>query len=74
MQRRRARVEHAASAVMLGVARLARRIVDAIAKDKARVVAGPDAHALDLWAWVAPGRTRLIGRFTGRMEASAYGD
>ncbi|WP_293003468.1 SDR family NAD(P)-dependent oxidoreductase [Mycobacterium sp.] len=63
-----------APVAMRSPARLARRIVDAIAKDKARVVAGPDAHALDLWARVAPGRTRLIGRFTGRMEASAYGD
>ncbi|MEV6275215.1 SDR family NAD(P)-dependent oxidoreductase [Nocardia sp. NPDC051832] len=52
---------------MRSPARLAHRIVEAIAKDKARVVAGPDARAIDLWTRLAPGRTRLIGRFTGRM-------
>ena len=43
-------------------------IVDAIEKDRARVIAGPDAHALDLWARLAPGRIGPLGHLTGRVE------
>jgi short-subunit dehydrogenase len=53
---------------MRSPARLARRVVNAIEKDRARVIAGPDAHALDLWARLAPGRIGLLGRLTGRLE------
>lgn len=53
---------------MRSPARLARRVVDAIEKDKARVVAGPDARALDLWARLAPGRIGPLGYVTGRLE------
>ena len=40
----------------------ARQIVRAIEHDRARVLLGPDARALDLAARILPGRTRLIGR------------
>jgi short-subunit dehydrogenase len=40
----------------------ARQIVRAIEHDRARVLLGPDARALDLLARALPGRTRLIGR------------
>lgn len=52
--------------------RLARRVVDAIENDRARVVAGPDAHALDLWARVAPGRIGPLGHLTGRVETASH--
>lgn len=48
--------------------RLARRVVDAIERDRARVIAGPDAHVLDLWARLAPGRIGPLGHLTGRAE------
>jgi NAD(P)-dependent dehydrogenase (short-subunit alcohol dehydrogenase family) len=48
--------------------RLARRVVDAIDSGRARVVAGPDAHALDLWSRIAPGRSGLLGYATGRID------
>jgi len=47
---------------------LARRIADAVEHNRARVVAGPDARALDLWARIAPGRIGPLGRVTGRAE------
>ncbi len=56
------------SIAMRSPAGLARRIANGIEKDKARVVAGPDARMLDLWARVAPGRIGPLGRLTGRME------
>jgi short-subunit dehydrogenase len=40
----------------------ARQIVRAVEHDRARVLLGPDARALDLVARALPGRTRLIGR------------
>ena len=52
--------------------RLARRVADAIEKDRARVIAGPDAHALDLWARLAPGRIGLLGYLTGRVERARH--
>jgi short-subunit dehydrogenase len=51
---------------MRSPAGLARRIVRGIEKDKARVVAGPDARAVDVLARIAPGRTGPLGRLTGR--------
>lgn len=53
---------------MRSPAKVARRVADAIEKNKARVVAGPDARALDLWARLAPGRIGTLGRFTARVE------
>lgn len=49
---------------------LARRIANAIEKNQARVVAGPDARMLDLWARLAPGRVGPLGRVTGNLETS----
>lgn len=51
---------------MRSPAGLARRIVRAIERDRARVVAGPDARAVDVLARIAPGRTGPLGRVTGR--------
>lgn len=55
-----------ASIGMRSPAGLARRIVNAIERNQARVVAGPDARVLDAWARLAPGRIGLLGRLTGR--------
>jgi short-subunit dehydrogenase len=46
--------------------RLARRVGNAIEHSRARVVAGPDAHLIDAWARIAPGRIGLLGHVTGR--------
>lgn len=48
---------------------VARRIVKAIEKDQPRAVVGPDARVIDLASRIAPGRTRLIGRLTGRLAS-----
>jgi len=48
---------------------VARRIVKAIEKDKPRAVVGPDARMVDLVSRIAPGRTRLIGRATGKVAS-----
>lgn len=48
---------------------IAVRIVRAIERDTARVVAGPDAHLLSLWSRIAPGRAGIIGRLTGRVAS-----
>lgn len=45
---------------------VARRIVKAIEGDRARVLVGPDARAVDLVARILPGRSGLIGRATNR--------
>jgi len=50
--------------------RLARRVVRAIERDRARVVAGPDARALDVWSRIAPGRVGAIGQVTNRLDNS----
>jgi short-subunit dehydrogenase len=44
-----------------------RKIVRAIEHDRARVLLGPDARALDLSARILPGRTGLIGRALDRV-------
>jgi short-subunit dehydrogenase len=41
---------------------VARKIVTAIEKDRARTLVGPDARVLDLVARIAPGRSGLVGR------------
>ena len=48
--------------------RLAKRVGNAIERDRARVIAGPDAHLIDAWARIAPGRIGLLGHLTGRGE------
>lgn len=53
---------------MRSPAALARQVVRAIEKDKARVVGGLDARALDLWSRIAPGRIGPLGRLTGRID------
>lgn len=45
---------------------VARRIVTAIEKDRARAIIGPDAHLISAWSRIAPGRSTQIGRLTGR--------
>lgn len=69
----RARGAHAARLAAFGKTRIApflrrppeaaaRQIVRAIEHDRARVLLGPDARALDVAARILPGRTGLIGR------------
>ncbi|HWJ81434.1 MAG TPA: SDR family NAD(P)-dependent oxidoreductase [Nocardioides sp.] len=53
---------------MRSPAKVARRVANAIEGNKARVVAGPDAHALDVWSRIAPGRIGSLGRLTARVE------
>lgn len=53
---------------MRSPARLARRMVDAVEHNRARVVAGPDAHVVDVWSRLAPGRVGLLGHVTGRGD------
>ncbi len=55
---------------MRSPAGLSRRIATAIEKDRARVVAGPDARLIDLWARIAPGRAGPLGRVTDKIERS----
>jgi short-subunit dehydrogenase len=45
---------------------VARKIVAAIEKNKARTLVGPDARLLDLTARLVPGRTGLVGRAVNR--------
>jgi NAD(P)-dependent dehydrogenase (short-subunit alcohol dehydrogenase family) len=44
-------------------------IVRGIERDRARVLVGPDAHALNLFVRALPGRSGLIGRLTNRVTA-----
>lgn len=46
---------------------VARRIVAAIAHNRARCVVGPDARALDAFVRLVPGRSGLVGRMTARL-------
>ncbi|WKN50562.1 SDR family oxidoreductase [Nocardioides sp. Arc9.136] len=55
------------SALVPPPSRVAKAIVKAIERDRARMVVGPDARVLDLAARVAPGRTGLVGRATSRL-------
>jgi len=74
-----ARGSHAARLATMGQSKLApivlrppeavaRKIVRAIERDRARAIVGPDAHAVDLFARMFPGRSGLLGRFTARVE------
>jgi short-subunit dehydrogenase len=51
-------------------ASVAKRIVSAIERDRARVVVGPDARVVSALARVLPGRSGLVGRATNRMIGS----
>lgn len=51
-----------ASLVMRPPEAVAAKVVSAIEKDRARVLVGPDARAMDLVARILPGRSGLIGR------------
>jgi short-subunit dehydrogenase len=75
-----ARGSHASRLAAMGSSRLAplamrpptavaRRIVHAIEHDRARVVVGPDARAVDLLTRIYPGRSGLIGRITSRIQS-----
>jgi short-subunit dehydrogenase len=46
---------------------VARAIVRGVERDRARVVVGPDAHAVSVLTRFLPGRSGLVGRLTGRM-------
>ena len=48
---------------------VAKRIVSAIERNRARVVVGPDAHLISLVTRMAPGRSGLVGRLTNRLLA-----
>lgn len=48
---------------------VAKKIVRAIDKDRARAVVGVDAHAVDLLARIAPGRSGLVGHLVNRLTA-----
>ena len=45
----------------------ARQIVRAIEHDRARVLLGPDARSLDVFARILPGRTGLVGRALNKI-------
>lgn len=47
---------------------VARKVVRAIERDKARTLVGPDAHLLDLVARALPGRSGLLGRALDRVN------
>lgn len=47
---------------------VARRIVDGIERNRARVVVGPDARAVSALTRLIPGRSGLIGRVTNRLD------
>ena len=54
--------------VMRPPSAVARRIVSAIERDRARVVVGPDAHVVSALTRVLPGRSGLVGRLTNRLD------
>jgi short-subunit dehydrogenase len=47
-----------------------RAIVRGIERDRARVVVGPDAHAVSALTRVLPGRSGLVGRVTSRLTGT----
>ena len=55
-----------ASYVMRPPEAVARKIVAAIEKNRARAIVGPDAHLMDLVARLVPGRSGLVGRAIDR--------
>ncbi len=50
---------------------VASRIVAGIERNRARVVVGPDAHAVNVVARLLPGRSGLVGRITNRLLGSS---
>lgn len=54
--------------VMRPPSAVARRIVSAIERDRARAVVGPDAHVVSALTRVLPGRSGLVGRLTNRLD------
>jgi short-subunit dehydrogenase len=54
--------------VMRPPAAVAKQIVSAIERNRARVVVGPDAHGVSALTRVLPGRSGLIGRLTSRLD------
>jgi short-subunit dehydrogenase len=46
---------------------VAKKVVRAIERDRARAVVGIDAHAVDLLARLAPGRSGLVGHLVNRL-------
>lgn len=49
---------------------VARAVVRGIERNRARVLVGPDARALDLAARLLPGRSGLVGRTTNRLASA----
>ena len=47
---------------------VAKKVVSAIERDRARVVVGPDAHGVSALTRVLPGRSGLVGRLTKRLD------
>lgn len=47
---------------------VARKIVSAVERDRARVVVGPDAHVVSGLTRMLPGRSGLVGRLTSRLD------
>lgn len=54
--------------VMRPPSTVAKKIVWAIERDRARVVVGADAHAVSALTRVLPGRSGLLGRLTNRLD------
>jgi hypothetical protein len=54
--------------VMRPPSTVAAHIVKGIERDRARVVVGPDARAIDLFNRVIPGRSGLLGRVLTRAR------
>jgi short-subunit dehydrogenase len=46
---------------------VAKRIVTGVENGRARIVVGADAHLVDLFARLVPGRSGLLGRITSRL-------
>ena len=55
------------SLVMRPPSSVASAVVRGVERDRARVVVGPDAHALNVVSRLVPGRSGLLGRLTSRL-------
>jgi hypothetical protein len=56
-----------APVVMRPPSAVARAIVRGVERNRARVVVGPDAHAVSALTRLLPGRSGLVGRLTSRF-------
>jgi short-subunit dehydrogenase len=56
-----------APVVMRPPSAVARAIVRGVERNRARVVVGPDAHAVSALTRLLPGRSGLVGRLTSRL-------